>query len=69
MTTCGSPVRDNTKAVSVIGMVGGVLAMIAVTLRLISRLPNFGGGQFGFDDWFMILTMVCRAALPPVNLH
>ncbi|KAL1999071.1 hypothetical protein VTN02DRAFT_5106 [Thermoascus thermophilus] len=55
-TACGAPVRNRTKAVSVTGVVGGVVAFIVFCLRMISRLPCFGG-QFGMDDWTMILTM------------
>ncbi|KAH9845359.1 Glucose-methanol-choline (GMC) oxidoreductase [Teratosphaeria destructans] len=48
-TICSRPIRDRTKAVSVPGVVGGVLAVIAYVLRMVSRLPCFGD-QLGWDD-------------------
>jgi hypothetical protein len=58
MTMCDAPIRDRTAAVWVAGVVGGVLAVVAFTIRMMTRLPLFGG-QFGLDDLTMVLVMVC----------
>jgi len=50
-------VRDRTKVVSGAGVAGGVLAFLAFVLRMVARLPYYGG-KFGLDDWVMVLTMV-----------
>ncbi|PGH09595.1 hypothetical protein AJ79_05651 [Helicocarpus griseus UAMH5409] len=55
---CGRPVRDRTKLISVIGVVGGILALIAFILRMMARLPVFNGGQFGMDDAMIVLAMM-----------
>ncbi|RHZ61788.1 putative integral membrane protein [Aspergillus thermomutatus] len=55
-SACGQPIRDRTRVVSIAGVAGGVLAVIAFALRMIARLPCCGG-QFGMDDLAMILTM------------
>ncbi|KAF7179935.1 hypothetical protein CNMCM7691_008987 [Aspergillus felis] len=55
-SACGLPIRDRTRAVSITGAAGGVLALIAFALRMIARLP-YCGGQFGKDDLAMIVTM------------
>ncbi|CEN59242.1 hypothetical protein ASPCAL01694 [Aspergillus calidoustus] len=57
-TNCGAPIRDRTKAVSIAGLAGGALALLAFCLRIIARLPCCGG-TIGMDDWTMALTMLC----------
>ncbi|KAJ0415818.1 GMC oxidoreductase [Aspergillus carlsbadensis] len=57
-TSCGAPIRDRTKAVSITGLAGGALALLAFVLRIIARLPCCGG-KIGMDDWTMALTMLC----------
>lgn len=57
MTACGQPVRDHTKVVSIAGVVGGVLAFMAFVLRIMARMKCCGG-EFGWDDWIMAVTMV-----------
>ena len=47
-----------TKAVLITGIVGGALALLLVSLRLLARRPGAGGGEFGLDDWTIIRTMV-----------
>ncbi|PKY08322.1 FAD/NAD(P)-binding domain-containing protein [Aspergillus campestris IBT 28561] len=54
---CGAPIRDRTKAVSIPGIVGMILAIIAYVLRIIARL-RCCGGVFGWDDITMSITMV-----------
>lgn len=61
-TLCGAPVRDRTKAVSVSGIVGGIFALIAYVLRMVSRLPHFGG-TLGWDDAAMTFVVVLVAPL------
>ncbi|KAF7125862.1 hypothetical protein CNMCM5793_002155 [Aspergillus hiratsukae] len=55
-TACGAPIRDRTRVVSIAGVVGGVLAVLAFALRMMARLPCCGG-QFGMDDLAMIVTV------------
>lgn len=61
-TLCGAPIRDRTKAVSVSGIVGGIFALIAYILRMVSRLPQFGG-TLGWDDAVMTFVVVLVAPL------
>ncbi|GIK00967.1 hypothetical protein Aspvir_004997 [Aspergillus viridinutans] len=67
-SACGLPIRDRTRVVSIAGVAGGVLALVAFALRMIARLPCCGG-QFGMDDLAMIVTMalvIPLSALSPV---
>ena len=57
---CGVVPRDRTKIISIVGVTFGVLALITVGLRILSKLLRTGG-QFGIDDYTIIVTMV---ALP-----
>jgi hypothetical protein len=54
-TVCGQPQRDRSHAVSVTGIVGISLAMIAFVLRIVARKLH---RQFGMDDWTIIIAMV-----------
>ncbi|RMY79527.1 hypothetical protein D0864_09078 [Hortaea werneckii] len=54
---CSRPVRDDSKSVSYVGVAGGILAVIAYILRMISRLPTFGG-QLGWDDALMTFAIL-----------
>lgn len=54
-TICGQPQRDRSYAVSVTGIVGISLAMIAFVLRILARKLH---RQFGMDDWTIIIAMV-----------
>lgn len=49
-TLCSAPVRDESHIVSHAGIAGGVLAVFAYILRMVSRLPYFGGNNLGWDD-------------------
>lgn len=53
-TTCGVKARDRTKLVSVTGIVGLVLALIAYGLRMYSKTKT----GFGWDDYVLSLSMV-----------
>ena len=57
----GGPVRDDTKLVSYNGIIAGGIALLAVIVRIIARLPWFGG-TWGLDDWAIIVAMVIYAA-------
>ncbi|KAL1987280.1 hypothetical protein VTN96DRAFT_4308 [Rasamsonia emersonii] len=67
MTMCHAPVRDRTAAVWVPGIIGGVLAVLAFILRMAARLPRFGG-QFGLDDWTMVLVMALVIPLTALSV-
>ena len=56
-TACDAPIRDRTKTVSIAGIVGGVLSVVAFILRIAARFRCLGG-QFGWDDATMVFTMV-----------
>jgi len=57
VTAYGLPVRDNTRAVSYAGMIGGGVALLSVILRVIARMPCCGG-TWGWDDWGILVAMV-----------
>ena len=57
----GGPVRDESKLVSYNGIIAGGFALLAVILRILARLPWFGG-TWGLDDWAIIGVMVIYAA-------
>ena len=40
------------------GIVGGALALLLVSLRLLAKRSGAGGGEFGLDDWTITRTMV-----------
>ncbi|KAF2142053.1 GMC oxidoreductase [Aplosporella prunicola CBS 121167] len=54
---CDAPIRDNTKAVSYTGVIGGIIALVAYILRMVSRLPQFGG-KVGWDDAVMTFAVL-----------
>ncbi|GAB1212505.1 hypothetical protein ATERTT37_001644 [Aspergillus terreus] len=54
---CHAPIRDRTKAVSITGVAGGAIALLAYILRMIARLPCMGG-KLGLDDWTMTATIL-----------
>ncbi|KAF2136873.1 uncharacterized protein K452DRAFT_302380 [Aplosporella prunicola CBS 121167] len=56
-TSCGFEPRDRTKHVSYTGIIGMGIALIAIALRLVARLPMMGG-NFGLDDVFLLVTML-----------
>ncbi|KAJ5548958.1 hypothetical protein N7513_006192 [Penicillium frequentans] len=55
-TACGAPFRDRTNIVFYTGIIGGVIAFITFSLRMVARL-RCCGGMFGWDDFTMMLTM------------
>lgn len=57
-TACHAPVRDRTAVVSVVGMAGMAVAILAFILRICARF-RCCGGHFGWDDGTMVFTMVC----------
>ncbi|KAL2870903.1 uncharacterized protein BJX67DRAFT_389799 [Aspergillus lucknowensis] len=66
MSGCGAPVRDRTHLVSIIGLAGGALALIAFVMRIIAHLPCCGG-KLGMDDLTMALTMGCVLPLSALS--
>lgn len=66
-TLCQQPVRDRTKAVSYPGVIGGVLALIAYLVRMVSRLPRFGSKP-GWDDAVMTFAMMEVIALTVLSV-
>lgn len=52
---CHQPRRDRSKLVSTAGLVGVALSLLVFALRILARAI---GGQFGMDDWTMIVAMV-----------
>ncbi|RMX97551.1 hypothetical protein D0868_10588 [Hortaea werneckii] len=54
---CSRPIRNESKSVSYVGVAGGILAMIAYILRMVSRFPTFGG-QLGWDDALMTFAII-----------
>ncbi|OBT73679.1 hypothetical protein VF21_06164 [Pseudogymnoascus sp. 05NY08] len=53
---CGVVPQDRTKIVSIVGVTFGVLALITVGLRILSKVLR-AGGQFGIDDYTIMVTM------------
>jgi len=55
MTLCGGPVRDVTLSVTLVGLIGGGVAFLAIMLRICSF---FGakGRTIGWDDYTIGLT-------------
>ncbi|KAK5163811.1 uncharacterized protein LTR77_010485 [Saxophila tyrrhenica] len=60
-TLCQRPIRDRTQTVSYTGAIGGVLAVLAYILRMISRTPWFGGSP-GLDD--VVMTVAVLEVIP-----
>jgi hypothetical protein len=59
---CDWPLRNRTNTVSITAIAGLVLAILAVLLRLLSRMKS---KQPGMDDWTIIVVMVCRQSKMP----
>lgn len=56
-TLCEAPIRDKTASAYYPGITGGVLALFAYTLRMVSRMPCLGGG-LGWDDAVLTVAML-----------
>jgi hypothetical protein len=54
---CHAPVRDNSRAAWIPGIVGGLITIVAVSIRMAQKTPWFGG-IFGWDDAVILLSMV-----------
>lgn len=57
---CDAPIRNRTHLVSYAGVVGVVFAFIFYALRMIARLPRYGGASW--DD--AVITVVMVGQLP-----
>lgn len=53
----GAPVRNDTALGTYTSLVVGGAAVLFFLLRVIARLPYFGG-NWGLDDWVMTAAMV-----------
>jgi hypothetical protein len=54
---CGVIPRDRSKLVAIVGVTFGILAVIAFSLRIISKMTHHGGA-FGLDDYIMVVAVV-----------
>ncbi|KAF2093048.1 hypothetical protein NA57DRAFT_49239, partial [Rhizodiscina lignyota] len=63
-TACMAPIRDMTRAINWTAIGGAILALTAVLLRLIQRLPHFGG-KFGMDD---VMIIASTAVMIPLSV-
>lgn len=61
---CGQPERNDQSAIFIINLVFGILAFVAVAMRLVTRTA-FVGVSFGWDDVVIILAEVI--SLRPSN--
>ncbi|KAK0661329.1 hypothetical protein DIS24_g2528 [Lasiodiplodia hormozganensis] len=67
LSSCGAEHRDRTKHVSYIGVGGAIIALIAIVMRLLARLPALGG-DFGWDDAVMLLTLPVMIPLSSLSV-
>ncbi|KAM3088538.1 hypothetical protein ACMFMG_000175 [Clarireedia jacksonii] len=58
---CGAPVRDRTKQVSYIGVIGGAVALVAFLIRVVASVMKLR--KWGSDDWAMCV--VVALSVPP----
>jgi hypothetical protein len=54
MTSCRAKSPSKKKLVRTLPIVGSVITTLIVIVRLIARMPYFGG-KFGWDDWTIIV--------------
>lgn len=53
----GAPIRNKTQLGTLTTLIVGGMAVVFFLLRVIARLPMFGG-NWGADDWVMTVAMV-----------
>jgi hypothetical protein len=53
---CGAPVRNRTKQVSYIGVIGGAVALVAFLIRVVASVMKLR--KWGSDDWAMCVVVV-----------
>ena len=56
------PARERSDIVEILAIAGCALSLICVLLRMLARFTS-ADGQFGTDDWAMIVSMVSRRDL------
>jgi hypothetical protein len=56
-TLMGAPVRNKTELGTLTTLIVGGMAVLFYLLRVIARLPIFGG-NWGLDDWVMTAAMI-----------
>ena len=57
-TACGQPVRDHSADMTVFSLSFGSVAYLSFIVRIASRLTTRAKTMF-WDDWTMMLTIVC----------
>lgn len=57
-TTCGEPVRNQAKGLSVMAYILLSLALVALLTRLYVRLFIHEGGSIGMDDWSILVAAI-----------
>ncbi|KAI0148662.1 CFEM domain-containing protein [Xylariaceae sp. FL1272] len=63
VTLCGGPVRDETLEPLLVGVIGGAIALLAFSGRMLSAIMPSAGRLLGWDDWTMVATVLL--AVPP----
>jgi hypothetical protein len=53
----GAPIRDKTRTGTLVSLIPGGAAVLAYILRVIARMPFFGG-NWGLDDWVITAAIV-----------
>ena len=57
-----APVRDKSKLGTLTTLIVGGVAVLSYILRVVARLPFFGG-NWGYDDWVMTVAIVSITAI------
>jgi hypothetical protein len=52
-----APIRNKTQQGTITTLVAGILSLVAYILRVVARLPWFGG-NWGIDDWVMTAAII-----------
>jgi hypothetical protein len=52
-----TPIRNKTIQGTITTLVAGIAALVAYILRVVARLPWFGG-NWGLDDWVMTVAII-----------
>jgi hypothetical protein len=61
-TACGDEVRKPSAHTLAINWISFAFAFVAISMRLIGRLPRFGG-QYSWDDYTMVICLVRNCLL------
>ncbi|KAL4880293.1 hypothetical protein BJY04DRAFT_219289 [Aspergillus karnatakaensis] len=63
-TTCAYPTSDDTRVYPIVNLVGIIVAIVAVALRVTSRVV---GGQLGLDDYTIVASLFVAVAIAGVG--